>query len=112
MYSIKAASQATGLTVEMGFLAVLLGLAFRSLFVAAVAVLPGLFPIVIAGAVLWWFGEGLQFASVVALTPQASASSTLAPAATSSLADSRSPTRAANSSAVSLPAGIDRLYGR
>jgi predicted RND superfamily exporter protein len=58
----------TGLTLEMGFLAVLLGLAFRSLFVAAVAVLPGLFPIVIAGAVLWWFGEGLQFASVVALT--------------------------------------------
>jgi predicted RND superfamily exporter protein len=57
-----------GLTIEMGFIAVLLGLAFRSLFVAIVAVLPGLFPIVIAGAVLWWFGEGLQFASVVALT--------------------------------------------
>jgi predicted RND superfamily exporter protein len=58
----------TGLTVEMAFIAILLGLAFRSFFVAAVAVLPGLFPIVIAGAVLWWFGEGLQFASVVALT--------------------------------------------
>ncbi len=57
-----------GLTIEMAFIAVLLGVAFRSLFVAAVAVLPGLFPIVIAGAVLWWFGEGLQFASVVALT--------------------------------------------
>jgi predicted RND superfamily exporter protein len=37
-------------------------------FVATIAALPGLFPIVIAGAVLWWFGEGLQFASVVALT--------------------------------------------
>jgi predicted RND superfamily exporter protein len=58
----------TGLTFEMAFIAVLLGIAFRSVFVAAVAVLPGLFPIVIAGAVLWWFGEGLQFASVVALT--------------------------------------------
>jgi predicted RND superfamily exporter protein len=58
----------TGLTIEMAFIAVLLGLAFRSLFVAAIAVLPGLFPIVIAGAVLWWFAEGLQFASVVALT--------------------------------------------
>jgi predicted RND superfamily exporter protein len=58
----------TGLTVEMAFIAVLLGIAFRSAFVAVVAVLPGLFPIVIAGAVLWWFGEGLQFASVVALT--------------------------------------------
>ncbi len=58
----------TGLTIEMGFVAVLLGIAFRSLFVAGVAVLPGLFPIVIAGAVLWVFGEGLQFASIVALT--------------------------------------------
>jgi predicted RND superfamily exporter protein len=34
----------------------------------AIAVLPGVFPIVIAGAVLWWFDEGLQFASIVALT--------------------------------------------
>ncbi len=57
-----------GLTLEMAIVAVLLGLAFRSLFVAAVAVLPGIFPIVIAGAVLWWFGQGLQFASIVALT--------------------------------------------
>jgi predicted RND superfamily exporter protein len=58
----------TGLTIEMAFVAVLLGLAFRSLFVGAVAVLPGLFPIVIAGAVLRVIGEGLQFASIVALT--------------------------------------------
>jgi predicted RND superfamily exporter protein len=58
----------TGLTWEMAFVAVLLGVAFRSVFVAAIAVLPGLFPIVIAGAVLWVIGEGLQFASVVALT--------------------------------------------
>jgi predicted RND superfamily exporter protein len=57
-----------GLTIEMAFVAVLLGLAFRSLFVAAVAVLPGIFPIVIAGGVLWYFGQGLQFASIVALT--------------------------------------------
>ncbi len=58
----------TGLTVEMAFVAVLLGIAFRSFFVGAVAVLPGLFPIVIAGAVLRVLGEGLQFASIVALT--------------------------------------------
>lgn len=58
----------SGLTLEMAAIAVLLGLAFRSLFIALVAILPGLFPIVIAGAVLWWFGEGLQFASIVALT--------------------------------------------
>ncbi len=42
-------------------------------------------------------------ASAVALTPQASVSLTLAPAPTSSLADSRSPERAANISAVSRP---------
>ncbi|MEX0853927.1 MAG: MMPL family transporter [Bauldia sp.] len=58
----------TGLTLEMLVIAGLLALAFRSLFVGAIAVLPGIFPIVIAGAVLWWFGEGLQFASIVALT--------------------------------------------
>jgi uncharacterized protein len=56
------------LTTEMVFVAVLLGLAFGSAFIMVVAVLPGLFPIVIAGAVLWWFDEGLQFASIVALT--------------------------------------------
>jgi predicted RND superfamily exporter protein len=58
----------TSLTVEMVFVAGLIGIAFRSVLVMAVAVLPGLFPIVIAGAVLWWFNEGLQFASIVALT--------------------------------------------
>jgi predicted RND superfamily exporter protein len=56
------------LTVEMIFVAALIGIAFRSLFVMTVVILPGLFPIVISGAVLWWFGEGLQFASIVALT--------------------------------------------
>jgi predicted RND superfamily exporter protein len=57
-----------GLTVEMLFVAALIGIAFRSLFVMVVAILPGLFPIVVSGAVLWWFNEGLQFASIVALT--------------------------------------------
>ena len=33
-----------------------------------VSILPGIFPIVISGAVLWAMGEGLQFISVVALT--------------------------------------------
>jgi hypothetical protein len=58
----------TALTGEMVVVAILLGILFRSIFVAAVAVLPALFPIVIAGAVLWFMGEGLQFASIVALT--------------------------------------------
>ncbi len=56
------------LTIEMIFVAALIGIAFRSLFVMTVVILPGLFPIVISGAVLWWFSEGLQFASIVALT--------------------------------------------
>jgi uncharacterized protein len=57
-----------GLTVEMAVAAGLIGIAFRSLSVMAVSIMPGLFPIVIAGAVLWWLNEGLQFASIVALT--------------------------------------------
>ena len=48
-------------------------------------------------------------ASIVALTPHASASLTLAPAATSSVAERRSPTRAANIKAVSPPCGIALL---
>lgn len=56
------------LTVEMVFVAAFIGLAFRSLAVMLLTILPGLFPIVAAGAVLWALGEGLQFASVVALT--------------------------------------------
>ena len=57
-----------GLTVEMIFVAALIGIAFRSVFVMILAILPGLFPIVVSGAVLWWFDDGLQFASIVALT--------------------------------------------
>ncbi len=45
----------------------LLGLAFRSGFVALITILPGLFPVVAAGAWLWLRGSGLEFASVVAL---------------------------------------------
>jgi predicted RND superfamily exporter protein len=56
------------LTVEIIFVAAFIGLAFRSLFVMLVSILPGIFPIVVSGAVLWIMGEGLQFASVVALT--------------------------------------------
>ena len=57
-----------GLTIEMIFVAALIGIAFRSLFVVVVSILPGLFPIVASGAVLAVMGEGLQFASIVALT--------------------------------------------
>ena len=57
-----------GLTVEIVFVAAFIGLAFRSGVAGLASILPGLFPVVAAGAVLWALGEGLQFASVVALT--------------------------------------------
>lgn len=57
-----------GLTVEIVFVAAFIGLAFRSVVVLFASILPGIFPVVLAGTVLWLMGEGLQFASVVALT--------------------------------------------
>ena len=56
------------LTIEIVFVAAFIGLAFRSLTVMLASILPGIFPIVACGALLWVLGEGLQFASVVALT--------------------------------------------
>jgi len=55
------------LWVAMGIVAVLLGLAFRSLFVTVIAVLPSLFPIVASGAALKAMGSGLEFSSVIAM---------------------------------------------
>jgi predicted RND superfamily exporter protein len=57
-----------GLTLEFMFVAAFIGLAFRSFVVMLASILPGMFPIVLSGMVLWILGEGLQFASVVALT--------------------------------------------
>lgn len=57
-----------GLTIEFGLVAIFIGLAFRSWVVMLSCILPGIFPVVLAGFVLWLMGEGLQFASVVALT--------------------------------------------
>lgn len=51
----------------VAFAAVLLAIAFRSIFVGVVSLLPGLYPVVASGAYLWVRGEGLEFASVVAL---------------------------------------------
>jgi predicted RND superfamily exporter protein len=58
----------SGLTLEFAFVAVFIGLAFRSVTVMFSSILPGIFPVVASGTVLWIMGEGLQFASVVALT--------------------------------------------
>jgi len=57
-----------GLTIEFFFVAAFIGLAFRSFVVMLASILPGIFPVVAAGALLRLTGEGLQFASVVALT--------------------------------------------
>ncbi|MDA9434300.1 efflux RND transporter permease subunit [Bradyrhizobium sp. CCBAU 51627] len=57
-----------GLTVEFALVAIFIGLAFRSWVVMFACILPGIFPVVMSGTVLWTMGEGLQFASVVALT--------------------------------------------
>ncbi|MET3909626.1 putative RND superfamily exporter protein [Bradyrhizobium sp. S3.3.6] len=57
-----------GLTVEFAMVAIFIGLAFRSWVVMFACILPGIFPVVMSGTVLWAMGEGLQFASVVALT--------------------------------------------
>ncbi len=56
-----------GLTVEFGFVAVFIGAVFRSFAVMLSAILPGIFPVVASGAILLATGQGLQFASVVAL---------------------------------------------
>ena len=55
------------LPICVAFAAVLLAIAFRSVFVGLVSLLPGLFPVVASGAIIWLGGGGLEFASVVAL---------------------------------------------
>ncbi len=57
-----------GLTIEFAFVAAFIGAAFRSFFVMLASILPGIFPVVASGALLRVMGQGLQFASVVALT--------------------------------------------
>jgi predicted RND superfamily exporter protein len=57
-----------GLTAEFVLVACFIGLAFRSFPVTLMSFLPGIFPVVFCGAILWLTDEGLQFASVVALT--------------------------------------------
>jgi len=57
-----------GLTVEFALVAMFIGLAFRSWVVMLACILPGIFPVVMSGTLLYAMGEGLQFASVVALT--------------------------------------------
>lgn len=57
-----------GLSLEFLFVAAFIGIAFRSVIVMLASILPGIFPVVLSGTLLWLLGEGLQFISVVALT--------------------------------------------
>lgn len=57
-----------GLVGDIVLVFVFLGLALRSLMVGVASVLPSLFPIFATGALLYATGQGLQFASIVAIT--------------------------------------------
>jgi uncharacterized protein len=57
-----------GLTIEIVFVAAFIGLAFRSFRFMLATIMPAIFPVFVAGAVLSALGEGLQFSSIVALT--------------------------------------------
>ncbi len=57
-----------GLVGDMFVIFIFLGLALRSTLAGVASILPSLFPIFATGALLWASGEGLQFASIVAIT--------------------------------------------
>ena len=57
-----------GLVGDMFVIFIFLGLALRSLLAGVTSVLPSLFPIFATGALMWAGGEGLQFASIIAIT--------------------------------------------
>ena len=56
-----------GLTVEFAFIAAFIGLAFRSARIGLACLPAGVFPVLAAGSLLRLLGDGLQFASVIAL---------------------------------------------
>lgn len=57
-----------GLVGDMFVIFLFLGFALRSALVGFSAIMPSLFPIFATGAILWATGQGLQFASIVAIT--------------------------------------------
>ncbi len=56
-----------GLTIEFVFVAIFIGLAFRSVVVGLATIMPAIFPVLACGELLKLSGLGLQFASIVAL---------------------------------------------
>ena len=57
-----------GLIGDMFVIFIFLGIALRSVLAGFASVLPSLFPIFLTGTVLWLSGNGLQFASIIAIT--------------------------------------------
>ena len=57
-----------GLLIAICIVIVIIGLAFRSLFMGAASIIPNMFPLVGTGAILYLMGGGLEYASVIALT--------------------------------------------
>lgn len=57
-----------GLVGDIFVIFIFLGIALRSVLAGVASVLPSLFPIFATGALLWATGEGLQFASIIAIT--------------------------------------------
>lgn len=57
-----------GLVGDIFLVFIFLGIALRSFMVSVASVLPSLFPIFATGALLFYGGQGLQFASIVAIT--------------------------------------------
>ncbi|HFB2048193.1 MAG: MMPL family transporter [Hyphomicrobiaceae bacterium] len=57
-----------GLVGDMFIIFIFLGIALRSMLVCFASILPSLFPIFVTGNMLWLKGDGLQFASIIAIT--------------------------------------------
>lgn len=57
-----------GLLIAIVLVVIMIGVAFRSLSIAAISIAPNLFPLVASGAMLYAFGGGLEYSSVIAFT--------------------------------------------
>jgi predicted RND superfamily exporter protein len=57
-----------GLVGDIFLVFIFLGIALRAWLVGVASILPSLFPIFATGALLFYTGQGLQFASIVAIT--------------------------------------------
>jgi uncharacterized protein len=57
-----------GLVGDMFVIFIFLAIALRSVLAGVTSILPSMFPIFATGALMWVGGEGLQFASIIAIT--------------------------------------------